>query len=122
MTELLLHLTSSGRRQTSGIKRPAEKNKDFKAKAHITIPASFMLENAKTVEIHISKENAIHIMPLALLYAFTSAISSSSTVCPDQNHMGFYLFQAKIPSPVSNALTGTIITSQIIKAPIRFSP
>ena len=33
----------------------------------ITIPASFMLENAKNVLSHISREKTIHIMPLALL-------------------------------------------------------
>jgi hypothetical protein len=46
------------------------------------------------VLIHINKEKASHMMPFALLYAVMSEISDSSTVLPDQNHMGFSNFCA----------------------------
>ena len=78
------------------------------------IPAVFIFKQPRIVLIHNNAEKVSHMIPLALLYDGISAISSSLTVLPDQNHMGFSLFQAYIPSPVKSILTGIIMTSQII--------
>jgi hypothetical protein len=59
-------------------------------------------------------------MPFALLYAVMSEISDSSTVLPDQNHMGFFRLQAYIPIPVNKALTGAMMISHMILSIIKF--
>ena len=77
------------------------------------IPPTFIFMETKKVLNHIIKEKAIHMMPLALLYATVSAISDSFTVLPDQNHIGFSRLHAYIPIPVNNRLIGTIIINQM---------
>ena len=59
------------------------------------------------------REYTIHIRPLARLYAGISAISDAFTSKPAQNHIGFSLCHAYMPSPVKIAPHGIIMISQI---------
>ncbi len=58
------------------------------------IPPAFIFITPRIVLIHITNEKTSHMMPFALLYAAIFEISDSFTVLPDQNHIGFFRFQA----------------------------
>lgn len=78
------------------------------------IPAAiFSLQIPTKVPSQNTSEKQIHIKPFALLYAGISSISSSFTVVPDQNHIGFFLLHANTPIPVNKILQGIIIMKLI---------
>ena len=58
------------------------------------IPPALMCMRPRIVLAHMIAENDSHMMPFALLYAGMSEISDSSTVLPDQNHIGSFRRQA----------------------------
>lgn len=58
------------------------------------IPPAFIFIEPIIVLTHITNEKTSHIILFALLYAAISEISDSFTVLPDQNHIGFFRFQA----------------------------
>ena len=78
------------------------------------IPAISISKVPNTVLSQKTDEYASHMIPFARLYAATSEISDSFTVLPDQNHIGFLRFHAKMPIPVNNRLMGIMIASHMM--------
>jgi len=64
------------------------------------------------------KPYIIHIIPLALLYAFISEISSVFTIVPDQKCIGVFFFNAYMPIQIKTIAHINKITANGIVASI----